>query len=235
MSKKQLLARMHLQNLSTRQTNSKILINSTPGNTYLINPQTGTRPTLEYPGVPFGPTDFHCVSYIKSYMDINQVTKGYLVDLADLNTEKPYVQDRIATYLVDLLSIGFSGARLDAAKHIGPSSMAAILGRVRRKMGGQMPPDFLFWLEVLMGAEEKGHLACNGGSDSWYTNFDALLINQGFSTSELNHIKIWSDDYPTTMPACGRWILPASRFAIQNDDHDQQNHVSPHSSLPSIY
>ncbi|KAI8922409.1 hypothetical protein DFJ77DRAFT_23164 [Powellomyces hirtus] len=25
------------------------------------------------------------------------------------------------------------------------------------------------------------------------------------------------------MPLCGRWIIPASRFAIQNDDHDQQN------------
>jgi len=29
------------------------------------------------------------------------------------------------------------------------------------------------------------------------------------------------------MPICGSWILPASRFVIQNDDHDQQ---SPDSS-----
>jgi alpha-amylase len=25
------------------------------------------------------------------------------------------------------------------------------------------------------------------------------------------------------MPICGSWIIPASRFAIQNDDHDQQS------------
>ncbi|KAG9246794.1 glycoside hydrolase superfamily [Calycina marina] len=198
----------------------------TQENTYLLNPQTGTRPTFEYPAVPYGPTDFHCVSYIDSYMDPNQVTKGYLVNLSDLNTEKPYVQDRIATFLVDLLSIGFSGYRLDAAKHIGPASMAAILGRVRRKMGGQLPPDFLVWLEVLMGAEEKHHLACNGGPHSWYTSFDTQLIRDGFTPADLNHVKIWSDDYPTTMPACGKWIHPPNRFAIQNDDHDQQSHGS---------
>ena len=25
------------------------------------------------------------------------------------------------------------------------------------------------------------------------------------------------------MPICGNWIIPPARFAIQNDDHDQQN------------
>lgn len=35
-----------------------------------------------------------------------------------------------------------------------------------------------------------------------------------------------SSDYPKDSPICGKWIIPPSRFAIQNDDHDQQNHGS---------
>jgi alpha-amylase len=38
------------------------------------------------------------------------------VGLADLNTEHTYVQDRISAYFATLLSMGFSGFRIDAAK-----------------------------------------------------------------------------------------------------------------------
>jgi len=144
--------------------------------------------------------------------------------LTDLNTEKPYVQDRIATYLVDLLSIGFSGFRIDAAKHIGPASLAQIFGRVKVKMGGGMPVDWITWLEVIMGGE-KNLLACGGGEWSWYTNLDTQLKAAGLSDADIAKVKVWSSDYPKEMPICGSWIIPASRFAIQNDDHDQQNPV----------
>ncbi|KAF8462963.1 glycoside hydrolase superfamily [Kalaharituber pfeilii] len=194
----------------------------TSGNTYMLNPYTGLRPALEYPAVPYGPTDFHCERSLNSWTDGNIITKGWLVGLADLNTEKAYTQDRIATYLVDLLSIGFSGFRVDAAKHIGPASMAAILGRLRQKMGGSMPGDFITWLEVILGGESS-LLACDGGEWSWYTNFNNQLSANGFSSTDIAKVKIWSSDYPKEHPACGSWIIPASRFAIQNDDHDQQN------------
>ncbi|RPB21087.1 glycoside hydrolase [Terfezia boudieri ATCC MYA-4762] len=194
----------------------------TSGNTYLLNPQTGQRPALEFPAVPYGPTDFHCERSLNSWSDGQTITKGWLLGLTDLNTEKPYVQDRIATYLVDLLSIGFSGFRVDAAKHIGPASMAAILGRVRTKMGGSMPADWIAWLEVIVGGESS-LLACSGGEWSWYTNLDNQLAANGFSTADIAKVKVWSSDYPKEMPICGSWIIPASRFAVQNDDHDQQN------------
>ncbi|TFK22391.1 alpha amylase [Coprinopsis marcescibilis] len=194
----------------------------TSGNTFLINPFTNTRPTLEFPAVPYGPTDFHCERSLSSWTDGHLITRGWLVGLTDLNTEKAYVQDRIATYLVDLLSIGFSGFRIDAAKHIGPASTAAILGRVKDKMGGSLPADFITWLEIIMGGEAS-LLACDGGEWSWYTNLDNKLAAAGISSQDIQKVKIWSSDYPKEMPICGRWILPASRFAIQNDDHDQQN------------
>lgn len=193
------------------------------GQTFLINPFTGTRPTLEYPAVPYGPTDFHCERSLSSWTDGEVVTKGWLVGLTDLNSEKPYVQDRIATYLVDVLSMGASGFRVDAAKHIGPKMMAQIYKRVKQKLGGgELPDDFISWNEVILGGE-KDLLACGGGEWSWYTNFDSLMSAAGLSLTDIQKIKIWSSDYPKEFPACGSWIIPASRFVVQNDDHDQQN------------
>ncbi|KAI5786947.1 alpha amylase [Pyronema domesticum] len=194
----------------------------TSGNTFLISPFTNTRPTLEYPAVPYGPTDFHCERSLNDWNSGDIITKGWLVGLTDLNTERDYVQDRLATYVVDLLSIGFSGIRVDAAKHIGPQSQAQIFGRVASKMGGSLPGDFIAWLEVIIGGE-KDLMACSGGQWSWYTNFDNQLSAAGLSSTDIQKIKIWSSDYPKEMPICGSWIIPASRFAIQNDDHDQQS------------
>ncbi|KAK6506766.1 hypothetical protein TWF481_005226 [Arthrobotrys musiformis] len=195
----------------------------TSGNTYLINPNTGTRPAPEFPAVPFGPSDFHCDCALNSWTDGAVITNCWLVGLVDLNTEKPYVQDRIATYLVDLLSIGFSGFRVDAAKHIGPTSMAQILGRFKQKLGGgTLPADWISWHEVIMGGEAS-LLACGGGQWSWYTNFNNQLSTVGFSQTDIDKTKIWSSDYPKEFPICGYWVIPSTRFVIQNDDHDQQN------------
>jgi len=41
---------------------------------------------------------------------------GWLTGLVDLNTERENVQERIADYLTDLIGIGLSGFRVDAAK-----------------------------------------------------------------------------------------------------------------------
>ena len=57
-------------------------------------------------------------SSLNSWSDPFQLNNGWLTGLADLNTESEYVRARIAQYWVDLLGIGFSGFRVDAAKHI---------------------------------------------------------------------------------------------------------------------
>jgi alpha-amylase len=46
------------------------------------------------------------------------------------------------------------------------------------------------------------------------------MSKAGLSTSDINKVKIWSSDYPKEMPICGYWIIPPSRFAIENDCHD---------------
>ncbi|KAJ7082280.1 hypothetical protein B0H15DRAFT_952663 [Mycena belliarum] len=58
---------------------------------YQFSPQTGLKPALEFPAVPDGPTDFHCDRVLNAFMDPFQLNYGWLVGLADLDTEHPYV------------------------------------------------------------------------------------------------------------------------------------------------
>ncbi|TMW64883.1 hypothetical protein Poli38472_009050 [Pythium oligandrum] len=189
---------------------------------YQVNAQTGQRPAAEFPAVPFGPSDFHCERTLNSYTDGFSLSNGWLVGLLDLNTGKQSVRERIAQYFVDLLGIGFSGFRIDAIKHMGPTDSAAIMGLLNTYMGGSFPADFIMWGEVILGGEAD-LLACNAASGfNFYTELDQRYAAAGISATDIAKLKIWSSDYPATFPACGSWILPASRFVIQNDDHDQQ-------------
>lgn len=132
--------------------------------TYEYNENTGLIPGLEFPSATYNPLDFHCERSLSSWTDPFQLNNGWLSGLTDLDTESDYVRERIAAYLTDLVSIGFSGYRIDAAKHIQPDSLAAILGKFKRNLGGgDLPADFMTYLEVLIGGE-AGLLECNYGS-----------------------------------------------------------------------
>jgi alpha-amylase len=117
------------------------------------SPATGLPPSQEFPAAAYGPLDFHCERVLNAWNDPLQLNAGWLTGLTDLNTESEHVQERIAAYLTDLLSIGMSGFRIDAAKHIRPDDLVAIFGKLKRNMGGTLPGDFVTWLEVLLGGE----------------------------------------------------------------------------------
>ncbi|TMW56821.1 hypothetical protein Poli38472_006831 [Pythium oligandrum] len=192
------------------------------GNVYTYNNYTGQVPAMEFPAVPYGPSDFHCDRKIGDYNDLNQLVNGWLVNLADLDTSKAYVRERIAQFFVDLLGIGFSGIRVDALKHMHPADVAAIFGNFNKYMGGSLPEDFISWGEVLLGKTDK-FLVCDETSEiNFYRGLDNRYKSENISDADIEKIKIWSSDYPGYYPICGSWVLPASRFVIQNDDHDQQ-------------
>lgn len=205
---------------------------------YEANPYTGERPALEFPAVPFGPTDFHCQLVADDETDFRKLEVGWLLGLADLNTKKPYVRERIAQYLIDLMGIGFSGFRIDAYKHLGPTDSAAIMGIFNTYLGGSLPDDFVMWGEVIIKPEWKDFLACNANSGyDYYKGLDALYSANGISTADIEKLKIWSSDYPANYPICGTWVLPPSRLVVQNDDHDQQpadSSTRPMGSLGSV-
>eukprot|EP00948_MAST-09A_sp_MAST-9A-sp1_P000980 g980.t1 len=193
---------------------------------YSTSNVTGFPQSQEFPGAAYGPTDFHCERVLNSWNDPLDLNAGWLTGLTDLNTESEYVQDRIAAYLTDLLSIGFSGFRVDAAKHMKPDDLVQIFVKLKKNMGGSLPDDFITWWEVLLGGESD-LLMCNRDSGYNYGGYlvDALQSN-GFSESEIDKIKIWNSGYPKEtekglVDCDGNG--PKLRSVIQNDDADQQN------------
>jgi len=143
-----------------------------------------------------------------------------LVGLADLNTESDYVRERIATYIVDLLSVGISGIRIDAAKHMGPENLATIFFKIKTKLGGgDLPDDFIAYLEVIMGGE-KDLLMCKEGDYNFGVSFEKKLSAAGMSDSDVQKIKLWSSDYPKEYPICGQRLIPDHREVIQVDCAD---------------
>ena len=198
----------------------------TTGWQYDNNVYTGIRPGLEFPSVPYFATDFHCERSLNSWTDGNILNYGWLTGLTDLNTEKEYVQQRIADYITDMLSMGVSGIRIDAAKHIAPQYLAQIFKRLKDNLGGDdLPEDFTAYLEVIIGGE-RDLLLCGGGDYSYGAPFSTKMKAAGLSDSDIEKIKIWRSDYPKEYPICGGDDLPDSRNAVGLDCHDDQNEGS---------
>jgi alpha-amylase len=189
---------------------------------YTVGDYTGKPPSQEFPAAHLGPTDFHCERPLNAWTDPLQLNAGWLSGLTDVNTEKENVQERIADYMTDLISIGFSGFRMDAAKHIKPDDIVAILTKVRRNLGGSMPADFITWLEILLGGESD-LLMCNPNSGYNYGIYlENALYAAGWSAADVLKVKIWNSGYPKE-PQLGYCTISPTRNVVQNDDHDQQN------------
>jgi alpha-amylase len=101
---------------------------ATNGNTY-------NSTTLSYPF--FSGNDFHSACDIQgsdygSPGNRNSVMNCRLVGLPDLMTESSYVQGQIKNYFNKLVAMGVDGIRIDAAKHIQPAHIGAILAGTNR-------------------------------------------------------------------------------------------------------
>src|SRR5256886_8910860 len=113
----------------------------------------------DYPGI-YTFADFHhypadCPTPDGNIDDFNnylQVTKCELVSLSDLRTESDKVRNTLGAYLNKLLSYGVSGFRVDAAKHIGETDLAAIEAKLNRTVDGTRP---YIALEVFPGGPGK--------------------------------------------------------------------------------
>jgi alpha-amylase len=93
---------------------------------------------LSYPR--FGSANFHpaCDIVQSDYNGTasggnrSHVTQCRLVNLPDLDTGSTYVQGELRNYFNVLLNMGIDGFRIDAAKHIVPTEVAAMLSGVSR-------------------------------------------------------------------------------------------------------
>ena len=184
------------------------------------NYYTGRPPVTEYPAVPFFPSDFHCTG---SFEGDDGYTYGYLFGLQDINTEKEYPRKRIATLIVDLISIGISGVSIGNGKHIPNYSWAKILSQVKYYLGNKLPLDFM--VIIILENLDPGTLFCNEeGTLDFGTTFTQQLKGEGFRESEILQIKIWSKGILTEDPtkyigdydiACGEEEESQLKFNIK--------------------
>ncbi|KAG9093717.1 hypothetical protein FRC07_011423, partial [Ceratobasidium sp. 392] len=91
-----------------------------------------------YPGI-YQTQDFHHCGLepgdgIVNFANRQEVQTCQLVGLADLATDTEYVRGRLAAYANDLISLGVTGLRLDAAKHIATGDISNILSRLSSKV-----------------------------------------------------------------------------------------------------
>ncbi|KAF8714608.1 Aamy C, partial [Rhizoctonia solani] len=90
----------------------------------------------DYPGL-YRWNDFHHCGTpnnddIQDWGNWDQNWNCELVNLADLNTGSDYVRSKLAAFSNDLLSLGVDGFRIDAAKHMHPNDIRAIMSKLAR-------------------------------------------------------------------------------------------------------
>jgi alpha-amylase len=116
----------------------------------------------DYPGY-YSSADFHhypndCPEsddQIHDYDNATEVEHCELSSLSDLRTESDYVRGEIAGYLNSLLNLGVDGFRVDAAKHIGPTDLAAIEARLTK-------PAYIYQEVMYGGAVEPNQFEGTG-------------------------------------------------------------------------
>lgn len=84
-----------------------------------------------YPAVPYKNEDFHPSCGIDNYKNATNVRNCELYGLKDLNQSSSYVREKIVDFLNHLIDLGVAGFRIDSAKHMWPSDLKVIYGRLK--------------------------------------------------------------------------------------------------------
>jgi alpha-amylase len=181
----------------------------------------GTKFTkYEYPGL-YTASDFHqptCTISDNDYQtNAANVRNCELVGLADLNTGDPSVRTKIASYLVDLVGLGVRGFRIDAAKHMSPTDLDAILSEVATKVGSAKTPYYFF--EVIDYGGEAIHASdyfdvgkASGSvvdiTEFRYSTVGAAFLGSGSRLADLKDL--------------GSGFIPTERAVVFTNNHDTQ-------------
>jgi alpha-amylase len=188
----------------------------------VINHMTGTDSGTGIAGSPFTHYDYpnlyqtqdfhHCGRNgnddIASYSDRAEVQTCELLNLADLNTGSSYVQERIEGYLNDMLSLGVTGFRIDAAKHIATDELRTMVGRLNNRADGERP---YIYQEVIEGGNEPIKAAeylQNGDVTEFKYGSLLSLVFRGGRLAALNEF--------------GKTLLPSDGAIVFTDNHDNQ-------------
>ena len=163
----------------------------------------------EYPGL-YSAEDFHNCgltwnNQIEDYQERDQVQTCELVGLSDLDQSSVHVQENILGYLNDLLLLGVKGFRIDAAKHIAATELAALIA--------QLPEGTRVLSEVIQGAGEPIQAAEYQGFGEVF-EFDYAKTIKGMFQEQ--YIAAAAD--PTRFD----YFAPSSQSAIFVSNHDTE-------------
>jgi alpha-amylase len=160
-------------------------------------------------------TDFHmppCAIAGTDYQDApDRVRRCELVGLADLDTSGAHVRARVAGYLGALVDLGVRGFRIDAAKHIDPADLDAILAGLSPAVKAAT------YLEVIDYGGEAIHAAD-------YLPLSTSLIEFKY-TAVADAFKGTAGATLAGLPALlgdGAGLLPADRAVVFVNNHDTQ-------------
>ncbi|MEE1939925.1 carbohydrate-binding module family 20 domain-containing protein [Streptomyces sp. TRM 70361] len=160
----------------------------------------------DYPGIYQSQDMDDCRSEITDYRNRGNVQNCELVGLADLDTGEPYVRDRIAAYLNDLLSLGVDGFRVDAAKHMPAADLKAVKSRLTN-------PNAYWKQEAIHGAGEAvspdEYLGTGDVQEFRY----ARDLKRVFTGERLAHLKNFGESWG---------YMPSGQSAVFVDNHDTE-------------
>ncbi|MGW7421863.1 carbohydrate-binding module family 20 domain-containing protein [Streptomyces sp. NPDC054813] len=106
----------------------------------------GTTLTSKYETPDWDPSDYHTSAdcptsdlTIQDYSNLTQVQNCELLGLPDLKTGADNVRSGLAAFLNKQIALGVDGFRVDSAKHIPATDMAAIVAKLNTTTSGAAP------------------------------------------------------------------------------------------------
>jgi alpha-amylase len=178
-----------------------------------------------YPGL-YDASGFHmppCLITAADYLDSpDHVRRCELDGLADLDTSSASVRAAIAGYLTSLVQMGVKGFRVDAAKHIAPDDLDAIIGLVHDAVGDSA--GVYYYFEVIdLGGEaihSSDYLPTGQGAAEAVDviEFKGQAIADAFAG--VGGLGI------SSLRAAGDGWLPSDRAVVFVNNHDTQRATS---------
>ncbi|EQC43990.1 alpha-amylase family protein [Bacteriovorax sp. Seq25_V] len=153
---------------------------------------------------------------ILNFNDLYELQNCELLNLADLNTGSPTVQDKLASYLNKLISLGVKGFRIDAAKHIKAEEIGMIVRKLKKKV--------YIYQEVVNTGNDPFKVS------DYIKNGDVLaysypyIIGNAFKNFDLGSLQNKINSLPSSMDA-----------VVMVDNHDLQRHKDRNELLSANY
>lgn len=175
-----------------------------------------------YPGL-WDRLDFHPTCAVTDYRSAANVQDCELLGLADLDTGREGVRARLAEYLIGLVRLGVAGFRIDAAKHIQPAELDAVLDLVNAEAAREGLPRPWAFAEVIdyggeaVRARDYFGLGHGSGGATDITEFRYRGVAETFAGT--------GGQRPADLASFSEtaWsLMPADKAVVFLENHDTQ-------------